>query len=94
MQLSSLVYHYKLSMVNETYQCPVAGRMKLLIRGRADVFLDVMENRLKGQTPERVTPVSNRIIWGRWEWGKRLFVDNLLNGTFSILMLKKKVILP
>lgn len=78
------MYRYKLSMVNETYQCPAAGRMELLIRGQADVFLDVMENRLKGQTPERVTPVSNGINQGRWEWG----IDNLFNEIFSVLTLK------
>lgn len=49
------MYRDKLSMVNETYQCPAAGRMELLIRSRADVFVDVMENRLKGQAPERDT---------------------------------------
>lgn len=49
------MYHDKLSLVNETYQCPAAGRMELLIRSQADVFLDIMENRLMGQAPESET---------------------------------------
>lgn len=75
MQLRGLVYHDKLSMVNETYQWPTAGGMELLIRDRADVFLDLVEKGLKASAL-RAGCQSLKWDLGRWEWDNQIFVFN------------------